>query len=136
MRIKRPSGGTARELEAALKAAADPNRLRILALLGQGPLCVCQVTAVLGASQPAVSRHLALLRRAALIDAERRGQWVWYRRAAGPRRSLRAMLLAWIDRSLASDPGTRRDRKLLRSRRVRKLVAACPPPSPGRRAQS
>jgi len=130
MGIKSPSSAssTARDLEAALKAAADPTRLRILALLAPGPLCVCQIATVLGTSQPATSRHLALLRRAALIDAERRGQWVWYRRPAAPARSSRAALLAWIDRSLAADPGARRDRAALRSPRIRALVAACPLP--------
>jgi DNA-binding transcriptional ArsR family regulator len=122
------------DVELTLKAAADPTRLRILALLRTGPLCVCQLTAVLRASQPAVSRHLGLLRRASLIDSDRRGQWVWYRRARAPRRSVRSALLDWIDRSLAADPRTRRDRNALRTPRVRKLVAACPaPPGTGRR---
>ena len=129
-----PAGiATARDLEAALKAASDPTRLRVLALLAKGPLCVCQIAAVLGTSQPATSRHLALLRRAGLIDAERRGQWVWYRRAPAPGRSHRAALLAWIDRSLAADPGARRDRAALRSWRIRALVAACPPAALPRR---
>jgi DNA-binding transcriptional ArsR family regulator len=134
--MKSRSGSAGRDLEASLKAAADPTRLRILALLAAGPFCVCQIVAVLGASQPTVSRHLALLRRAALIDAERRGQWVWYRRAPASRRSPRGALLSWIDRSLASDPGVRRDRNALRSPRVRKLVAGCPLPTarPGSRA--
>jgi DNA-binding transcriptional ArsR family regulator len=130
MAMNTPVPTTRRDLEAPLKAAADPTRLRILALLRSGPLCVCQIVAVLGASQPAVSRHLALLRRAALIEAERRGRWVWYRRARAPRRSPRAALLAWIDRSLAADPGVRRDRSALRSARVRRLVKACPAPPP------
>ena len=93
---KRPRELTAaglRDLEAALKAAADPTRLRILSLLAPGPLCVCQIAAVLGTSQPATSRHLALLRRAALIDAHRRGQWVWYQRPSVPRSSARGALL-------------------------------------------
>jgi DNA-binding transcriptional ArsR family regulator len=119
---------TTRDLELALKAASDPTRLRILALLAPGPLCVCQIGAALRVSQPATSKHLALLRRAGLIDADRRGQWVWYRRPAVPRRSSRAALLAWIDRSLAADPGARRDRAALRSRRIRALVAGCPTP--------
>jgi ArsR family transcriptional regulator len=127
---------TRRDLEAPLKAAADPTRLRILALLRGGPLCVCQIVAVLGASQPAVSRHLALLRRAGLIESERRGQWVWYRRATAPRRSPRAALLVWIDRSLAADPGARRDRLALRSARVRRLVEGCPAPPSGRPARA
>src|SRR5574342_633410 len=117
MRIPSRNAATPRDLELALKAAADPTRLRILALLAGGPLCVCQITAVLRVSQPAASRHLAVLRQAALIQPERRGQWVWYRRARARGRSPRALLLAWIDRSLAADAGARRDRVALRSPR-------------------
>jgi DNA-binding transcriptional ArsR family regulator len=135
MRMNSSSVRAPGDVELTLKAAADPTRLRILALLRTGPLCVCQLTAVLRASQPAVSRHLGLLRRAALIDADRRGQWVWYRRVRVPRRSVRSALLDWIDRSLAADPRTRRDRNALRSPRIRRLVAACPAPPAARRSR-
>lgn len=61
------------------RAFADPTRLRILNLLGeQKELCVCDLRAALGESQPKVSRHLAVLRRAQLVEARREGKWIYY----------------------------------------------------------
>ena len=60
------------------KACADKTRLRILILLGEGQLCVCEIVDVLGMPQGKVSRHLAVLRRAGLVDDERRGTWIHY----------------------------------------------------------
>jgi ubiquinone/menaquinone biosynthesis C-methylase UbiE len=61
----------------ALKAAAEPTRLRILALLANGELTVSDLTQVLAQSQPRVSRHLKLLSDAGLIDRFREGSWVY-----------------------------------------------------------
>jgi ArsR family transcriptional regulator len=63
------------------KALGDPNRLRIVALLSQADLCVCHVEAALELPQPTVSRHLAVLRNAGVVEAKRRGAWVFYRMA-------------------------------------------------------
>lgn len=67
----------ARSTVVALKAAAEPTRLRILALLASGELTVSDLTAILGQSQPRVSRHLKLLSDAGLIDRFRDGSWVY-----------------------------------------------------------
>jgi ArsR family transcriptional regulator, arsenate/arsenite/antimonite-responsive transcriptional repressor len=61
------------------KALGDPTRLRIVALLSQAELCVCHIEAGLGLPQPTVSRHLAVLRNADVVEPERRGTWVFYR---------------------------------------------------------
>ncbi|HET7787897.1 MAG TPA: metalloregulator ArsR/SmtB family transcription factor, partial [Myxococcales bacterium] len=60
------------------RALADRTRLRILRLLLQGPLCVGDLVAVLDLPQPKVSRHLASLRRAGLVEDEKRGLWCFY----------------------------------------------------------
>ena len=61
-------------------ALANEIRLRCLMLMQQhGELCVCELTHALGLSQPMVSRHLALLRDDALVEARREGQWMYYR---------------------------------------------------------
>jgi ArsR family transcriptional regulator len=61
-------------------ALSHPLRLRALMLLqAEQELCVCELTHVLGASQPMVSRHLAQLRAAGLVDDRRRGLWIYYR---------------------------------------------------------
>jgi ArsR family transcriptional regulator len=62
-----------------LKALADENRLRLLLLLRQRELFVCQLMAVLKLSQPLVSRNLALLEREGLLDSRRQGKHVFYR---------------------------------------------------------
>ncbi|MCO6049979.1 metalloregulator ArsR/SmtB family transcription factor [Mesorhizobium sp. RP14(2022)] len=63
----------------SLKAAAEPSRLRILALLGQGDLTVSDITEILGQSQPRVSRHLRLLSEASLISRYQEGSWAYFR---------------------------------------------------------
>lgn len=66
------------------KALSDETRLRILALLQQGELCVCDLMAVLELPQSTVSRHLATLRHAGLVDDRRRGVWMFYSLAPAP----------------------------------------------------
>ena len=67
----------------ALKAAADPTRLRLLALLADGELNVSDLTTILGQSQPRVSRHLKILAAAGLIERFRDGSWVFLSLAGG-----------------------------------------------------
>ncbi len=72
----------AERLAAALKALADPARLRLVSHLATSPeaeACVCELTAPLGLTQPTVSHHLKILYEAGLLDRERRGSWVYYR---------------------------------------------------------
>jgi ArsR family transcriptional regulator, arsenate/arsenite/antimonite-responsive transcriptional repressor len=68
-------------IEALLKALADATRLRILALLVGGEICVCEIHGALKLPQPTVSRHLAYLRRSGLVATRREGLWVHYRLA-------------------------------------------------------
>jgi DNA-binding transcriptional ArsR family regulator len=67
-----------RELEAVLKAVADPSRTRILKLLEAGDLCVCQIQAVLALAPSTVSKHLAILKNAELVEDRREGRWSHY----------------------------------------------------------
>ncbi len=66
------------DLVSALKAAAEPTRLRILCLLAAGELNVKDLTQILGQSQPRISRHLKLLAEAALVERAREGSWVYF----------------------------------------------------------
>lgn len=62
------------------KCLADETRLRTLMLIDrEGELCVCELTAALGESQPKISRHLAQLRQCELLQDRRQGLWVFYR---------------------------------------------------------
>jgi DNA-binding transcriptional ArsR family regulator len=83
------------------QALSDEGRVRVLlALREHAALCVCQLTELLDLAPSTVSKHLSLLRQAGLIESEKRGRWVYVRRAAAEPESLRASLFAWIDRAL------------------------------------
>jgi len=81
------------DLVLAFKALGDPTRLKILELLKarwktcceliareEKGLCACDIERAVGLSQAAVSHHMDLLRRSGLIEAEKRGRWMFYRR--------------------------------------------------------
>jgi DNA-binding transcriptional ArsR family regulator len=72
-----------RDLIDIFKALSDETRLRILNLLYERELCVCDVMAVLGISQPNASRHLICLKRAGLAKDRREAQWSHYALAPG-----------------------------------------------------
>ncbi|MCA1658183.1 MAG: metalloregulator ArsR/SmtB family transcription factor [Verrucomicrobiaceae bacterium] len=63
------------------KTLSDPTRLRLLNLLAPGEVCVCDLHGTLGIDQPKVSRHLAQMKRAGLVEARRNGKWMHYRLA-------------------------------------------------------
>src|SRR4030088_2835896 len=65
-------------LLASLRAAAEPTRLRLLALAARGAFCVMEFTEILGQSQPRLSRHLKLLCDCGLLDRVREGANVWF----------------------------------------------------------
>jgi ArsR family transcriptional regulator len=67
-----------RPLSQLFRALGDETRLRILALLSHGELCVCHLEKALDLSQPNVSRQLGVLRSAGVVDARRDGTWVYY----------------------------------------------------------
>src|ERR1700744_6204083 len=80
-----------------LRAAGEPSRLRILALLAKGELAVMELCHILDQSQPRVSRHLKLLTEAGLVERFPDGAWVFYRLtgaggAARPADSLLALI--------------------------------------------
>ena len=101
--MDQPAQLTTADLVTALKAAAEPTRLRILLLLAAGELNVKDLTLVLGQSQPRISRHLKLLSEAGLVERFREGSWVYFHisdRSAGGRLALR--LVADVDPSEAA----------------------------------
>ena len=67
------------DMETFFLALADKTRLRLLNLMREGEVCVCFFTEVLNESQPKVSRHLAYLRNAGIVEARREGKWMNYR---------------------------------------------------------
>ena len=85
------------ELIRIYECFCDRTRLRILHLLGQGPLCVCHLQAVLGETQVKVSKHLAYLKNRGLVEANREANWMIYRLPGKPPRELTANLACLQD---------------------------------------
>ena len=80
-RAAQPDEGTLARAAALLKAVSDPTRLRLLTALGTGELCVCDLAAVAGTSESAVSHQLRLLRDQQLVAPRKEGRVVYYRLA-------------------------------------------------------
>src|ERR1700761_2948496 len=66
-------------MERFFQALGDKTRLRLLNLMGNQEICVCYFVEILEQSQPKISRHLAYLRRAGIVEARREGKWMHYR---------------------------------------------------------
>ena len=98
------------QLESLFKALADKTRLRILALLGKNEVCVCHIHDSLGLPQPTVSRHLAYLRRAGLVDVRRDGVWMHYQVARALDPTVQTVLDAAVG-AVTRVPTTARDLK-------------------------
>lgn len=99
--------------ETVAKAVADPSRARILKLLEGGELCVCQITTVLNLAPATISKHLAALKTAGLLQQRRDGKWVYYRLAERAFNAYAGAFLALVRAALADDPTIAEDRRVL-----------------------
>lgn len=99
--------------ETVAKAVADPSRLRILKLLEYGELCVCQITTVVDLAPATVSKHLAGLKTAGLVQQRRDGKWAYYRLAERDFNAYARLFLNLVETSLKDDPTTTEDRRVL-----------------------
>jgi ArsR family transcriptional regulator len=84
------------------KALGEETRVRIVALLAHGELCVCHLEAALDLPQPTISRQLAVLRSAGVVGQRRQGIWVYYRLAKQRdeecKRQMRGLIAAFTPR--------------------------------------
>ena len=109
-------------LNAALKAAGEETRLRVLVLLAEAEFTVSDLTQILRQSQPRISRHLKLLVEAGLVERFREGAWAFFRLTErGGSAELARALIARLD---ASDPIALRDRERLSAVRRARAAAA------------
>lgn len=104
------------------KALSDDTRLRIMGLLLQGELCVCDLVAILGLPQSTVSRHLAYLRNSGLVSDSRQGVWMHYRLADG-RFPLQQDIFDLLRKDLAGLPQVLSDQKALRKHMPKKRAS-------------
>lgn len=77
-------------------ALGEPNRIKALAMLRQGELCVCDLTEGLALSQSTVSNHMAILKRAGLVESRKDGRWMHFRIAEPDDSSVQGQALRWI----------------------------------------
>ena len=113
-------------VELVLKALADATRLRLLGLLIAGEVCVCDLHDSLRLPQSKVSRHLAYLRKAGLVDTRREGLWVYYRLADAPDPIVRTIRDA-VTHTLGHLEAPMKDRKRLEKRTGCCAAEACGP---------
>lgn len=121
------------ELVAIAKALGDEGRVRVLALLKEGELCLCQIIDILDLAPSTVSKHMSILREAGLIDQRKEGRWHFYRlagtrpatpaargsgrrngrpRARAPSPMVR-QAIRWVMTNLNDEPTLRRDAERL-----------------------
>jgi len=86
-----------------MKALSDPSRVKIIKLLQQKSMCVCELQAALKLAQPTVSKHLKILEEAGLVDYRKEGLWVNYFLANGKSSPYAASLLGNLQHWLNED---------------------------------
>ncbi|MHB1314237.1 MAG: ArsR/SmtB family transcription factor [Christensenellales bacterium] len=102
------------------RALADETRLRILSLVWQGELCVCEIVHALKITQSNASKHLAILREAGFITGRKRAQWMYYAMNEAFCRE-HAKLCGYLRGRLRVLPGYRQDRENLRACKMQDL---------------
>ncbi len=107
------------DVERFFQALGDNTRLRLLNLIGDQEVCVCYFVQILGGPQPKVSRHLAYLRSAGIVEARREGKWMHYRIVTPPHTGAAQVLrqtLEWLQ-----------EEKQMQADRARLTKACCSP---------
>ncbi|MGQ9736745.1 MAG: ArsR/SmtB family transcription factor [Armatimonadota bacterium] len=118
---------TLTEMEKTFRALADANRLRILALVQDAPLCVCQLMAILDISQSTVSKHLAILKEAGLVGEGQQGKRSFYHLATRFPSELAEAVVKQVLEELRNSPELAEGRKLavfMREYRIETMSAA------------
>jgi ArsR family transcriptional regulator, arsenate/arsenite/antimonite-responsive transcriptional repressor len=101
------------ELMAITKALSDETRIRLLAALEKGELCVCQLIELVALAPSTVSKHLSILRAARLIEARKQGRWMHYRLASAGAPPAVQQALDWLMTAVRTLPPIRQDRQRL-----------------------
>lgn len=96
------------------KSLADESRLRIIMALDGRELCVCQITELLGLAPSTVSKHMAILTQARLVENRKDGRWRYYRLAGGDAPEEGRNAIAWVFSSVSNAPRIRQDSETLK----------------------
>jgi len=111
------------DVSEVLKALADPNRLRILNLLYEKTLCVCDLEAILDLNQSNLSRHLARLRSAGIVTAQKKALFTYYSRAPLPEPY--GQVVDALCETIHADPRWESDRQKLALRLTAATTGCC-----------
>jgi DNA-binding transcriptional ArsR family regulator len=107
------------------KALADENRVRTILFLRHGELCVCRIIDMLELAPSTVSKHMAILQQAGLVESRKEGRWRNYslagRSASAPARAA----LRWVVRACAGEPRTAADDKRLKKVMKKDIQELC-----------
>lgn len=109
-----------KEFLAITKALSDENRVRAVMALEGGELCVCQIIELLGLAPSTVSKHMAILHQAGLVETRKDGRWIYYRLPEEPDLPCARQALAMALECLGKDGRVRDDAKTLKG--VRKMT--------------
>jgi ArsR family transcriptional regulator len=107
------------DLERFFQALGDTTRLRLLNLMGEQEICVCYFVEILGQAQPKISRHLAYLRSAGIVEARREGKWMHYRIVMPPHIGATQILRQTLE--------SMKDERAMQADRARLTKACCSP---------
>lgn len=108
-----------KEFLAITKALADENRVRGLLALAGGELCVCQIIELLELAPSTVSKHMAILQDAGLVESRKQGRWIYYRLPEAPESPCARSILAVAMDCLRGDRRIREDAR--RIKRIRRM---------------
>lgn len=106
---------------AITKALSDSHRVRALAALRNGELCVCQIIEMLGLAPSTVSKHMSVLKQAGLVESRKVGRWIYYR--LPKRDGLKTM--QWIIPAIVNSPEILEDDKHLKKITCADLEKMC-----------
>ena len=121
------------DIERFFQALGDNTRLRLLNLIGDQEVCVCYFVEILGGPQPKISRHLAYLRNAGIVESRREGTWVHYRIVMPPHLGAAQILrqtLEWLKEEKPMQADRARLYKVCCSPAKYALLEGAPLPAP------
>ncbi|MCX5656542.1 MAG: metalloregulator ArsR/SmtB family transcription factor [Planctomycetota bacterium] len=102
-----------KEFMSVAKALADESRVRVLMFLHGGELCVCQIVEMLGLAPSTVSKHMAVLHQAGLVESRKEGRWIYYRLPGMDAPACVREAIRWVHKCLEKDPQVLADAKRL-----------------------
>ena len=109
------------------QALGDQTRWRIVQLIIDQPMCVCEIADILQMPQSSVSSHVQVIKKAGMLDSERCEKWIYYR-VAHNYRHLLLKLSEFFEVFPATDPVLQTDRKKAAKRLAERDESCCPPP--------